>query len=310
MLEVLKWCSASDLLLQLSQVCHFYSSLSNQPEVWFELLGPDYSSHSDLSPKQQYRFVATQYIPVVSSDSLRKFIVHSQSWQSLPLSSAINVDRSMSSVLTVEGQVFVTGTPSTPDTFQIHPISGLVTILDSLITHRNSMGVIRYQANIYAFAGSSSKQCEVYMAGEALWRPLPPCLSIRSAFTPTQHSGKIYLLGGCGTVRNEYFDTVTEIYHPLPMKLPGEYCTVAICTDIDLYAVQQIGYYCCELEKPVETWELTPFSHSFGTSFWSGSPVLCIKEVYYIYQTAKGRIIALNLKKRTFQEFPAKSSPT
>jgi len=312
-LEVLKWCSASDLLLNLSQVCLFYSSLSNQPEVWFELLGADYSSHSDLSPKQQYRFVATQYIPVVSSDSLRKFYVHTQSWQSLPLSETVRVHRFMCTALTRLGQVFVTGTPSTPDTFQIHSISGLVTFLDSLITHRNSMGVIRYQDDIYALAGYSGSgyhnECEVYMYKTAKWRKLPNCLNARSAATPAAHNAKIYLLGGCGTITAEYLHTTTETFHLLPMELPDCYCTIALCTDTELRAVQELGFYSCNIENPPNYWEITRFPFDFGIAFWSDCPVFCSNGDYYIHQNYRSRVIVLNLQKMTFTEFPTNVQP-
>lgn len=307
-LEVLKWCSASDLLLHLSQLCRLFATLTNEPEIWYELLESNYSPVSTLSPKQQYRLLAAKYIPVVSATCLHKFFLHSHTWQTINLSTTLRVYRFMCTAFTRDGQVFVTGAPDTADTFQIHPISGLVTYLEPLITHRNSMGLIRYEEDMYTIAGYSGagyhNSCEIYTPNTGHWRRLPNCINARSAATLASHNKKIYILGGCGAITCEYLDTQAETFHLLPMELPGEYCTIAFCTDTELIAVQELGYYTCNIAKPQDCWEMTTFPFDFGIAFWSDSPVFYYNGAYYIHQNFRSRIIVLKLAEKSYIEFP------
>ena len=167
------------------------------------------------------------------------------------------------------------------------------------------MSVIRYEDDIYALAGAGySSACEVYMSKTAHWRRLPNCINARSAATPASHNKKIYLLGGCGTTTCEYLDTQTETFHLLPLRLLDEYCTVALCTDTELIAVQELGYYTCNIDAPPKSWERINFPFDFGIAFWSDCPVFCRDGAYYIHQNYCSRIIALKLAEKSYVEFP------
>ena len=303
-LEVLKWSSAWDVLKHISVVCRFLSELCNENELWYELLGTE--TLPNLSPKEQYRLQGPLYVPVISATQLKKFNVQSETWRTIPLSRPIRVYRFMCMVLDADKQVFVTGGPEAQDTFSIHPQTGEVTSLMSLLTHRKSLSVILYMNDVYAFGGYGSgyhKESEVYVKDQKQWRKLPDCLDARSACTPCSHSQRIYLLSGCGTCGGEYFDTVSETFHRLPMEIPGYYCTVVLCTDTELMAVQEFGYYSCDIENPPDKWEMKTFPFDFGIAFWSDSPVLSANGHYYIHQNYRSRIIKLSLTNKSFQEF-------
>ena len=199
-LEVLKYCSAPDILLHLSCVDHLFSSQSKSPELWFELLGADYESSPSLSPQDQFRTAHTGFLPVLSRSHLLKFYVHSQTWQRVLLSTQVLESRFLSMERMVDGRVFVTGAPTERDTFSVSPESGEVRELCPLQTHRSSIGLIRCLEDIYAFGGtvasSVTTTSEVYIHAKQHWQCLPNSNYARFSFTPTEYKGQIYLLGG------------------------------------------------------------------------------------------------------------------
>ena len=303
-LEVLKWSSARDVLKHISVVCRLLSKLCNEDELWYELLGTD--TLPNQSPKELYRLSETRYMPVISATELKKFRVHSETWRTIPLSRPIKVNRFMCMVLDADKQVFVTGGPEAQDTFSINPETGEVTSLMPLLTHRKSLSVILYMTDVYTFCGSNStysQASEVYVRDQKRWRKLPDSIEARTSCTPCSHSQRIYLLSGCGTSQGEYFHTVSETFHLLPMEIPGYYCTVVLCTDTELIAMQKIGYYSCDIENPPDRWEMNKFPFDFGTAFWSDSPVLSANGHYYIHQNYSSRIIKLNLTNKSYQMF-------
>ena len=304
-MEVLKWCSADDILKHISAVCRLLTKLCNEDELWYELLGTDLLPTQ--SPKEQYRVNKTLYIPVISTTELKNFYVHSETWRTIPLSRPIRVHRFLSIVLDADRQVFVTGGPEAQDTFSINPMTGEVTSLMPLLTHRNSLSVILYMKNIYGFCGFGNtryyQESEVYVRDQKGWRKLPDCIEARSSCTPCAHSQQIYLIGGCGTSRGEYFHTVSETFHLLPMEIQGDYCTVVLCTDTELITLQKHGYFSCDIENPPDKWEITRFPFDFGIAFWSDSPALFANGHYYVHQNYSSRIIKLNLTNMSYQEF-------
>ena len=306
-LEMLKFTSASDVLLHLSCVSSLFASLCTCDELWYALLDL-HPSLPGLTPKQQYRIYTKGYLPVLTATSLLKFHVQASQWQSIPLSEEIAISRQISIVFTIDQLVFVTGAHHPKrDTFSIHPFTGLVKYLSPLLKHRRSMGALRYGTDVYTFGGISlgyEVSAEVFMQETQTWRKLKDCSTPRSAFNPAAHKGKIYLLGGCCTASNEYFDVFTETYNPLPLALPGMRCTIALCTGTELIAVQRAGYYACNVEEIPEKWEMTPFDFEFGKAFKSDCTVLSVGDTYYIHQSYGSRIIALTLTKGTYTEVP------
>ena len=311
-LEVLKFTSASDILLHLAYISRLFASLSCCDELWYELLDL-HPTLPSLPPKQQYRMYAKGYLPVISSTELRKFYAHLDQWEVCNLSAEVEISRQMSVLFTIDKLVFVTGAPQTStDTFTIHPFSGYVNYLNPLLHHRRSMGTIRCNADIYTFGGISQGYevwAEVYTHELQVWRELPSCSVPRSAFNPAYHQGKIYLLGGCCTIKAEYFDIAAETYCALPLTLPGMLCTIALCTDTQLIAVQHTGYYVCNLQAIPEQWEMRPFPFNFGKAFKSDCPVMLKGDTYYIHQSYQSRIIALKLQEMTYEEFPTGVAP-
>lgn len=306
-LEMLKFSCASDVLFHLAYVSRLFASLSTCDELWYSLLDA-YPSLPGFSPKEQYLIYAKGYLPVLSPTSLRKYYVQASLWQACPLSEEVSISRQMSIVITIDHLVFVTGGPKARrDTFTIHPSSGLVKYLSPLLQHRRSMGAIRYDRDIYTFGGINlgyEASAEVFGQEVQTWRKLKDCQAPRSAFNPAAYRTRIYLLGGCSTVSTEYFDVISESCHLLPLVLPGMRCTIALCTDTELIAVQKTGYYVCNIEEIPKKWEITPFDFEFGKAFKSDCPVIAVGDTYYIHQSYASRVIALQLAARTYTEVP------
>lgn len=311
-LEVLKYCSAADILLHLSCVDLHFSSLSKSHELWFELLGADYESSPSLSPQDQFRTAHTGFLPVLCRNNLLKFYVHSQTWQRILLSTQVLESRFLSLERMVDGRVFVTGAPTERDTFSVNPESGEVRELCPLQNHRSNIGLIRYLEDIYAFGGSGSssdmRSSEVYIHSKQHWQCLPNSHYARFSFTPTEYKGHIYLLGGCKSAPGECFSVLTSTFHDLSIVLPGDNCTIALCTGSQLLAVQQDRYYVCKRET-AGSWEMVKLEFDLGDGFWSSCRVIEANGCYYIHQSRAGKVVALRLKDRSFTEFPTSERP-
>lgn len=304
-LEVLKFSSASDILVSLSCVSGDWAKLANCGEVWFALLNTE-TSVSSLPAKQQFRLVHTCFLPIVSSNALLKFTVLSRSWQSVRLSEPVSINRFASIVLTIDREVFVTGTSRVPDTYRISPSSGLVSLLAPLLMHRGNMAVIRYQANIYAFAGfrngQSTSAAEVYMYGRQQWRQLLSCFRSRAALNAAENQGEIYLVGGCEASTVECFNTTTETYRLLSFTLTNELPTVSFFRESELIAVQRTG--CYRWERGREEWTYTGFPCKLGLGLWSNTPVVLLEGSCYFYQLIYDRVTGIHLEDLTHREFP------
>lgn len=217
-LEVLKYSSAFDVLRNLSSVNQLFSALCNTHELWFELLSSDIDLLSAHSPKARFRLINSRYVPVLTQQKLLMFIPGLRTWQSVALSVPIRLTQAASMVLMADSNVFVTGGPLECDTYSINRFSGEVKVLDSMGVHRQKMGAIRYQADIYTFAGIKSftypKSAEVYLCSLKQWKRLPDCLVSRCNFNPAQYQGCVYLLGGSCTQTSECYNVSAETSVP------------------------------------------------------------------------------------------------
>ena len=254
----------------------------------------------------RYRRIYCKYLPILTETCLLKWSASSQTSESVPLLSPIRLCHSVSLVLTIDSQVFITGASLKSDTYRVNPYTGEWNWLDSLRKHRYKMGVVRYQTDIYAFAGLYDglymRNAEVYGFAEEKWRELPKCLETRCNFNPTQYKTHIYLLGGHNCSVSEYFDVNSAAFHRLPFEIEAD-CTIAICSDSHLIAIQRNGYY----QWPLNHWEnreKRSFPFNLGIGFWSDCPVIEVQGVYYLHQSYATRVVALNLPQDSYTVFP------
>ena len=306
-LEVLKFTNAIDVLAHTSLVSQMYAALSDTDELWHQLLADTFPAPNSVltPPKCVYQSLSQVFLPVLHPQSLHKFSVLTNSWTSVRLSTEIAVNRSMSIVIVPDQRLFLTGASTLDfDTFLIDHRSGDVSPLQTLLHHRGSMGVIVCDSLVYAFCGfdiTYKRYSEVYSIAEKRWKALPDALYSRSGFNPCSRQGKVYLLGGCGTVQSEYFHIASEAYYTLPLQTPNKFCTVGFCTDTELFAVTKSGYYRTVDE---EEWELVQFGFDFDKSFWSNFSIVDVFGVIYVLQTSAQRIVALSLSDKRFQKYP------
>lgn len=237
------------------------------------------------------------------------FIPGLRTWQSVALSVPIRLTQAASMVLMADSNVFVTGGPLECDTYSINRFSGEVKVLDSMGVHRQKMGAIRYQADIYTFAGIKSftypKSAEVYLCSLKQWKRLPDCLVSRCNFNPAQYQGCVYLLGGSCTQTSECYNVSAETFYLLPLVFPVEDCTIGVCDSGELIAIQKEIYYACAIGRWEEGWKRREFTFNLGIALWSDCPVFKVAGAYYIHQNYATRIVALNLSEGTFSAFPA-----
>lgn len=199
---------------------NFSLSQSNKAELWYELLGPEYSSSSSLSPKEQFHAINTHYFPIVTGSHLLKYNLSSREWKSLKLSSEKPDHYDCISIaLTMERDVFATGAYLQPDTFLISRLTGEVEELSPLQCHRTHIGLVQHEGNMYAFGGAvsyhSASSAEIYEYRRKQWRRLCDSKQERYSFTPAYYKDHFYLVGG-HSMLSESFHIPTETYSFLP----------------------------------------------------------------------------------------------
>lgn len=301
-LEVLKYSDVSDILLHLSRISRLFTSQSNQPELWFELLGPKYNPSSPLSPKEQFRVISRRFIPALTETHLFKFSPFSLTWKSLPLYRRIRTDVSL--VVTTAGDVFATGAHPQPDTYSISPLTGEVWKLSSLVHHRIRMGVILCEGNIYAFGGIIDKHqvstSETYEFREKKWRMLPNSQGKRCSFSPTHYKGNIYLTGGLSQLC-EYFQISTETYNLLPSNLDIYRSCIALFNGSELIVLDGGNTCVLDIENEAKCWKRVRFSRSF---YYCNSQGIKGNEEYYFYSDSDKGVIALRLQDLGSTNYP------
>ena len=306
-LEVLKFLPAEDVLSSVSQVSRLYSGLSQCTELWFDLLETAFATGppTETPPKDYYRTLNRKVIPVVGLNSVRFFSVVTEKWTEKPLSTPVSIDRFASVVVWTGKRLFLTGvSDDLGDTLCITLRSGTVTYLSPLRFHRNSIGVVQVDGEIYSFCGFEGgyrRECEVFTGGKG-WKELPNAEFARAAFNPAENNGKIYLMGGCGTVSNEYFDRRSVQFVSLPVVIPGQRCTVSVFAENDLIAVQNNSVFQFRLENPSE---IAGFSLNcnLGKAFWSACAVVEHDGEIFVHQRCSRRIVAVNIGKKTWKQY-------
>lgn len=308
-LEILKYCSASSVLLHLSQVSHLFASQSTQAELWLELLGAAYSPLSPLPPKEQFRVVKTRYFPVLTATRFLKFNVYSHVWKSLPILMEYSEDISLA--VTIMGDVFVTGVHTQPDTFSISQYTGEVKGLNHLLQHRICLGVIQCEGNIYAFGGMIDQvavpAAEVYENTLKQWRCLPNALNKRYSFTPTHYKAAIYLVGGL-SAQSERFYPSTEAYDSLGLDIMTYYCCISLFKGSELVVLLGGDFIVYDVDNLAKGPRRVIVSAAKKRCFLHSSLVIEGNEAYYFHSPREEEVVTLILEGMAYTSFPVPSS--
>lgn len=296
LLQVFHFLSPAEVLSTVALVNRYWEETAASDTLWEEFLTRLGRKKGEESAKAAYRLLLRPYIPVVTNTTLRIFDLTSLCWSRIPLSSPVKLTYFMSIARLADCQLFVTGANLPLDTFQIDSLSGLITALESLPTHRNNIGLIRDNNQIYAFCGYASiflSTCEKYDIATKSWESLPEALSPRASFNPTVHKTLIYLLGGWSSGECEVFSTVSHHFAPLSLSLPPN---AFVCTwwEADtLLCIEKSGVYRW-VEGTEQTWQRTKRAFDLGVVPWSSFKVTVYRGCVYLLEVFSCKIVKMD----------------
>lgn len=296
MLQVFQFLSPTEVLSAAALVSSYWKETADSEELWEEFLVRLGRGKGEASAKAAYRLLVRPYIPVVTSTALRIFDLASLSWSQIPLSSPVKLTYFMSIARLPDCQLFVTGANRPLDTFQIHSLSGLVTALESLPTHRNNIGLIRDDNWIYAFGGYESvflSTCEKYDIRTKSWESLPEALSPRASFNPTIHKTLIYLLGGWSSGECEVFSTVSNQFALLSLFLPPNAFVCSWWEADSLICIEKAGVYRWT-EGSEQTWQRTKRAFDLEVVPWSSFKVTIYRGCVYLLEIFSCKIVKMD----------------
>ena len=306
MLQVFQFLSPTEVLLTAALVDSYWKETAASEALWEEFLTRLGREKGVESAKAAFRLLVRPYIPVVTSTTLRIFDLTSPSWSQIPLSSPVKLTYFMSIARLPDCQLFVTGANRPLDTFRIDSLSGLVTALESLPTHRNNIGLIRDNHRIYAFGGYESvflSTCEKYDINAKAWESLPEALSPRASFNPTIHKTLIYLLGGWSSGECEVFSTVSHQFAQIPLSLPPNAFVCSWWEADTLICIEKGGVYRWT-EGTEQTWHRTKRAFALGVVPWSSFKVTIYRGCVYLLEIFSCKIVKMDATTYEHSDLP------
>ena len=287
-MEVLKFSSAEDILRSTSQVCALWRELSNDNELWYELLGQD--CESGLGPKESYRETRRLRLAIFNPQlqELQLYCCSSSSEVSFPLPSDCLFTWNSAHVFLDSRRILTCGHQRSlysSDSFLICIPSQSCQQIANMTEERVGHGIIAVNKIAYVFGGYGPKKSCESLGLDLTWRKLPQDMtSARAWFTPCADQQSIYLCGG-GVGFCERWDIISECFFDLPLKLPSDYCSacsayykncVVIVTNTDLHVYNTTSHISASVV------------YSLGQDTWANSPAVIYRDVLYIERDESG----------------------
>lgn len=269
-LEVLKLCNPSDLLLHLSSVCNQWHQLSTNSEVWqayCEYEGIDLRNWQEVSAQEAYRLGRFPYsttLVYVQNSTVKLVAV-----PDLPSRTAISMYKlsTQSGPTDENGYCLVSykrlirfGVNKSTDVQNIDLSTGIITPLPSMSVPRHYPGVLRYSPRLIYLFGGRTQVCEKFHIQSKQWESTKEAMiEPLEALMPALYGFQVFLAGHT-TV--EVFQIHTEIFRQLPFPLPTDWWYTICLIDKDELVVVQ--------KNVVGRWTIDSTETAFRQIGWEG----------------------------------------
>lgn len=274
-LEVLKFTSAEDILLHASVTCRLWYQVSNENELWHELLAQE--SLADLGPKETFRLSRQLVLAKLDHSNLVLYRCAIGTQETVPLKGTCKVSWNSAHAFVDQLRVLTCGSQIggfSPESFLINIRTGDCTQVESMTMPRVGHGLIVVKAAAYVFGGyGPMKSCETWQEGKP-WRLFSQEMrSGRAWFTPCAEKDVIYLCGG-GQGPCEQFDINSESLEDLSITLPGDYVSAFSYSHKNCLLIVTNSHFAVYDLLSRQSY-IT--DHKVGKDAWSNSPVVLYK---------------------------------
>lgn len=227
-LEVLKFTSAADILLHTSCTSRLWSKVSNDNELWYELL--DHESLPALGPKETYRQLRKLVLAKLERGVLVLYHCAADITEVVTLKGIHNFSWNSAHAFLDPFRVLTCGSQKgnfSSEAFIIHTKTGECEQVESMTIKRVGHGLIVVKSAAYVFGGYGPlASCEMWREGQC-WRLLSKEMgSVRAWFTPCAAKDVIYLCGG-GRGPCERFIINSESFEDLAITMPVDYVSTS-----------------------------------------------------------------------------------
>ena len=317
-MEVLKMLPASWVLRSASVTSRLWAHISQQDELWTELLEELSTSEplylpTGLPRKRNFQLQARSrhHLALFREQELLLFNCRTEAWRVLSLkrfTPAIHCKATFMlcgemigcgglDIVGTQGKEMELGAVSLA--FRVNIETGELKPTPDMLERRHSHGLVALGDSAFVFGGSNEqplKSAEVYRLGA--WYSLPNMHCHRRIFTPIVNGTRIFLLGGADCVSAEILDTLTLEYQVLDVTLPVSRCWQGVAVTRGKEVLYLAGKSLVRV-APYVSWEGAPFQYGWQDT----NPQAVESRLYYQQCSSVGRL-ELNSKTVSLLEPP------